>query len=87
MTTRHADTEPAILTMLQRYKAMTIDEILTAGQPDFTWSQVFRAIDRLSRQKLILLSRVGLSHQISLMNDEWPLGQEHRHEEPAAQHR
>ncbi len=40
MTTRQTDTEPAILTMLQQHEVMTMDEILTVGQPDFPWSQV-----------------------------------------------
>ncbi len=87
MTTSHADTEPTILNMLQQHEVMTMDEILTVGQPDFTWSQVFVAIDHLSRQKLIALHRVGLSYQISLMNQEWPLGQEQHQEESAAQYR
>ncbi|MDF0674778.1 MAG: hypothetical protein P0120_10655 [Nitrospira sp.] len=87
MTTGHADMELAILTMLQRYEVMTMDEMLTVGQPDFAWSHVFVAINRLSRQNLIALHRVGLSYHMSLMNHEWSLGQEQHHEEPAAQHR
>jgi len=74
--------------MLQRYEVMTMDEILTIGQPDFTWSEVFLAIDRLSRQKRIMLYRMGLSYQISLTNQEQIVGQEqHHHAESAAQHR
>lgn len=76
MTTRQADTDRAILTLLQRYEVMRMDEILTVGQPDFTWNQVFLAIDRLSRQRLIMLYRVGLSYHITLMNHDWPLGEE-----------
>lgn len=86
MTMRYADTESTILNMLQRHEVMTMDEILTIGQPDFTWSQVFVAIDHLSWQRLIALHRVGLSYQISLMNQEWPLGQEQQQGESAAQY-
>jgi hypothetical protein len=75
------------LAMLQRYEAMTIDEILTVWQPDFTWRRMFLAIDRLSRQKRIMLYPVGLNYHISLMNDEQPLGREQQHEAPVAQHR
>ncbi|NGZ08969.1 MAG: hypothetical protein CV088_06210 [Nitrospira sp. LK70] len=56
---------------------MTMDEILTVGQPNSTWSQVFLAIGHLSRQNLIALHRMGLSYHMSLMNHEWPLDQEH----------
>lgn len=87
MTTRHKDTEQAILDMLQRYEVMTMDEILTAGQPNFTWGQVFLAIDRLSRQKSIVIHRVGLSYQICLMDQAWLLGLEQHRGEPAAQYR
>lgn len=87
MTTRQEDTEQAILNMLQRYEVMTMDEILTVGQPNFTWGQVFLAIDRLSRQKSIVIHRVGLSYQICLMDQAWLLGQEQHLEESAAQYR
>lgn len=73
--------------MLQRYEVMTMDEILTAGQPNFTWGQVFLAIDRLSRQKSIVIHRVGLSYQICLMDQAWLLGLEQHRGEPAAQYR
>ncbi|MDI3461705.1 MAG: hypothetical protein OJF50_000526 [Nitrospira sp.] len=79
MITKHADTEQAILDMLHRYEVMTMDEILTVGQPDLTWNQVFLAIDRLSRQNLIVLHRVGLSYHVCLMNQEWLPGQEQHH--------
>lgn len=36
MATGHADAELAILSILQQYEVMTMDEILTIGQPDFT---------------------------------------------------
>lgn len=85
--TEHKDTEQAILDMLQRYEVMTMDEILTAGQPNFTWGQVFLAIDRLSRQKSIVIHRVGLSYQICLMDQAWLLGLEQHRGEPAAQYR
>ena len=49
MATRHSDTEQAVLKMLQQHTVMMLDEVLMTGQPDFTWSEVFLAIDRLSR--------------------------------------
>jgi predicted transcriptional regulator len=70
MATRHAETEQAVLNMLQRYEMMTIDEILTSVQPDFCWAQVFLAIDRLSRQKLIALYRTGSTYQLTLNMQE-----------------
>jgi hypothetical protein len=39
------DTEQAILNLLQ-HGPLTMDEILTLGQPHFTWNEAFLAIDR-----------------------------------------
>ena len=76
---KHVYAEQAILDMLHRYEMMTLDEILTVGQPDLTWNQVFLAIDRLSRQNLIVLHRVGLSYHVCLMDQEWRPRQEQQH--------
>lgn len=73
MATRPGDTERAILSMLQRYGVMTMDEIQTIGQPDFTWSEVFLAIDRLSRKKLIALHRTGSAYQVTLGSQVWAI--------------
>jgi hypothetical protein len=80
-----ADAEEAILNMLQRDEVLMMDDLI-AGRPDFSWAQLFLAIDRLSRKNLITLHRVGLSYQIYLMNQEWTLGQGQHHEESAARH-
>jgi hypothetical protein len=80
-----ADADEAILNMLQQYEVLMMDDLI-AGRPDFSWAQLFLAVDRLSRKNLITLHRVGLSYQICLMNQEWNPGQEQHHEESAAQH-
>jgi len=86
MGTGNADADEAVLNMLQRYEALMMDDLIV-GRPDFSYSQLFLAIDRLSRKNLIVLHRIGLSYQIRLMNREWTLGQEQQHEEPAVSHR
>lgn len=86
MGTGNADADEAVLNMLQRYEVLMMDE-LVIGRPDFSYSQLFLAIDRLSRKNLIVLHRMGLSYQICRMNQEWTLGQEQQHEEPAVSHR
>ncbi len=66
MATRHSDTEQAVLKMLQQHNVMMLDEVLMTGQPDFTWSEVFLAIDRLSRKQEIALSRRGSTYQLTV---------------------
>lgn len=66
MATRHSDTEQAVLKMLQQHTVMMLDEGLMTGQPDFTWSEVFLAIDRLSRKQEIALSRRGSTYQLTV---------------------
>lgn len=72
MATGHTDTEQAVLNMLQRYGMMTMDEILTSRHPDFSWAQVFLAIDRLSRSNMIVLSRTGGTYQLALSKHGLP---------------
>lgn len=84
MATAHVDTDRAVLNMLQRYKVMTLDEILISGQPDFSWAQVFLAIDRLSRQKLIALHRTGSNYQVALSPQAWTIAQASQPKESAA---
>ena len=83
MDTKNADADEAILNMLQPYEALMMDDLII-GQPDFSWAQLFLAIDRLSRKNLITLHRVGLSYQICLMNQEWTLGHGQHHEDSVA---
>ena len=66
MATRHSTTEQAVLKMLQQHNVMMLDEVLMTGQPDFTWSEVFLAIDRLSRKQEIALSRRGSTYQLTV---------------------
>ena len=46
-----ADPEYALRNMLQRYEVVMLDDLST-GLPDFSWAQLFLAIDRLSRKNL-----------------------------------
>lgn len=78
--------DAAVLNMLQRHEIFMMDDLIV-GRPDFSWAQLFLAIDRLSRKNLISLRRVGLSYQICLTNHKWTLDHEQQHEELAASHR
>ena len=86
MGTGNADVEEAVLNMLHRYEMLMMEEFII-GQPDFSWAQLFLAIDRLSRKNLITLRRRGLSYQIRATNQKWTLSQGQHREEPAAHHR
>ena len=72
MATRHSNTEQAVLKMLQQHNVMMLDEVLMTGQLDFTWSEVFLAIDRLSRKQEIALSRRGSTYQLTVNRWERP---------------
>jgi len=85
MGTRNVDADEAVLNMLQRYEVLMMEDLIT-GRPDFSWAQLFLAIDRLSRKNLIALRRVGLSYQIRPMNQERTFGQGQHHEELVAHH-
>jgi hypothetical protein len=84
--TGHADADEAVLNMLQRYEVLMMEDLIV-GCPDFSWAQLFLAIDRLSRKNLITLHRKGMSYQLRSMNQERTLGQEQQHEELAVAHR
>lgn len=86
MGTRNADAEKAVLNMLQRYEVLMLEDLII-GQPDFSYAQLFLAIDRLSRKNLIALHRMGMSYQLRPMNQERALGQEPQHEELVVHHR
>jgi hypothetical protein len=85
MATGNADADEAVLNMLQRYEVLMMEDLIT-GRPDFSWAQLFLAIDRLSRKNVIALRRIGLSYQILSTNQEWMHDQAHQHEEPAVHH-
>ena len=85
MSAGNADADEAVLCMVQRYGVLMMEDIIS--QADFSWAQLFLAIDRLSRKNLIVLHRVGLSYQMFLMNQAVLHGQDHHREEPAVAHR
>ena len=86
MSSHCTGAEQAVLNMLQRYEVLMMEDLISV-RSDFSWVQLFLAIDRLSRKNLIAVHRVGLSYQIRQINQEWTLGQRQHHEEPAAHHR
>ncbi len=86
MGTGNADADEAVLNMLQRYEVLMMDDLII-GRPDFSYAQLFLAIDRLSRKNLISLHRMDMGYQLRLMNQECALSQGQHHEELAASHR
>ncbi len=86
MGSRNADVEKAVLNMLQRYEVLMMEDLII-GQPDFSYAQLFLAIDRLSRKNLIALHRMGMSYQLRPMHQERALGPEQQHEELVVHHR
>lgn len=66
MVVRHGETEQAILKILHQHRVMMLDEVLTIGEPDFTWNELFFAVDHLSRKQLIARSRCGSTYQLTL---------------------
>jgi hypothetical protein len=85
MSTGNEDAEEVVLYLLQRDERLMMDD-LVAERPDFSWAQLFLAVDRLSRKNLIVLHRVGLSYQMFLMNQAVPHSQDHHREKPAVAH-
>jgi hypothetical protein len=75
--------DEAVLNMLQRYGVLMMEDLI-AGRPDFSWAQLFLAIDRLNRKNLIALRRIGPTYQIRAMNHAWNPGQTPHHEASAA---
>jgi hypothetical protein len=86
MGTENADADEAILDMIKRYEVLTMDDLIIT-QPNFSWAQLFLAVDRLSRKNLLAFRRIGLSYQIRRMNQALTLGQNQHHEEPAGSRR
>ena len=83
MATANADADEAVLTILDRYGVLMLDDLIT-GRPDFSLTQLFLAIDRLRRTNVIALRRIGLRDEIRLTNPAWPLGLAPQHQEPVA---
>lgn len=86
MGTANADADEAVLDMLQRYDVLTMEDLIIT-QSDFTWTQLFLAVERLSRKNLLALRRTGSNYQIRRTNRALPPGQDQRHEPSAASHR
>ena len=64
--------ESVIFQELQRSGACTFEELIRA-LPDYSWSQVFLAVDRLSRDGLLQLKRQGLfDYLISIASKNLP---------------
>ncbi|NOT23065.1 MAG: hypothetical protein HOP22_10125 [Nitrospiraceae bacterium] len=81
----NADADEVVLNMVQRYEALMMEDLII-GRPDFSWAQMFLAIDRLSRKNLISLRRMGPTYQIRTINHAGTLGQTYQHEQRAVQH-
>jgi len=86
MATGNADADEAVQNMLHRYHVLMLEDLIT-GRPDFSWAQLFLAIDRLSRTNVIALRRIGLSYEIRSTNPVRPLGHMPQYKEPAAHQR
>jgi hypothetical protein len=67
MATANRDADEAVLTMLDRYGVLMLDDLIT-GRPDFSLTQLFHAIDQLRRTNVIALRRIGLRDEIRLTN-------------------
>ena len=85
MATGNADAEEAVLNMLQRYEVLMMEDLMN-GRPDFSWAQLFLAVDRLSRRQVISLCRTGLSYEIRPTNRHWSIGEVPHHENRVARH-
>ena len=83
MYTGNTEADDAVLTMVQRYEKIMMEDLIL-GRPDFSWAQLFLAIDRLSRKNLLTLRRMGSSYQIRTMKHARILGQTHQHEQAAS---
>ena len=85
MDTGNVDADEVVLNMVQRYEVLMMEDLIIA-RPDFSWAQLFLAIDRLSRKSLITLRRMGPSYQIRTINQAETLGQMQHHPQPVAHH-
>ena len=58
--------EEAVIEMVQKTSTCSLDDVVTY-LPNFSWSEVFSAVDRMSRDGRLLLRQTGYSaYQISL---------------------
>ncbi len=64
MDLQTATTESLVITILERERRLRLDQIV-ARLPELSWSQVFRAVDSLSRRGAIRLERRGFDYELS----------------------
>ena len=67
MTTIHVTAEERIIEILQTTGPCTLDEVSRFFHPNLSWSDVFVAVDQMSRDGRVSLRQVGYStYQIAL---------------------
>ncbi len=64
MDLQTATTEALVMTLLERERALRLDQ-LADRLPELSWSQVFGAVDSLSRRGAIRLRRRGFEYELS----------------------
>ncbi len=63
MGTGYLEAKQAIREMLRSHAVLTVEDLLNA-KPQFSWAQLFLAIDLLSREDTITLHQQGLSYEL-----------------------
>jgi len=66
------DTERVVLERLQKERSFTVEELLVE-LPELSWSQVFLAIDLLSRRGAIELRREGFTYTATARTTTLPV--------------
>ncbi len=61
---RAAKDRARLITVLRSTKSATLEELM--AQSGMGWAAVFGAVDRLSREGSVVLSRAGIQYRISL---------------------
>ncbi len=64
MDLQAATTETLVMTVLERERTLRLDQ-LADRLPELSWSQVFGAVDSLSRRGAIRLRRRGFEYELS----------------------
>ena len=67
MITIHATAEERIIEILESTGPCSLDDVVRFLHPNLSWSNVFLAVDRMSRDGRVVLRQVGyLTYQITL---------------------
>jgi len=67
MITIHATTDERIIEILESSGPCSLDDVVRFLHPHLSWSDVFVAVDRMSRDGRLLLRQLGYStYQIAL---------------------